>query len=87
MPPAGVGDPGSTLSLLGDRGGDMGIEDRIAGVAQPAVNRRQTTFATAPQLEAMLGKLDSAGDRAMWATALYAGLRRGELTAPPSRGR
>ncbi len=29
----------------------------------------------------MLGKLDGPKDRAMWATALYAGLRRGELAA------
>ena len=52
-----------------------------AGVSVPAVNRRQTRFATAPQLEAMLAQLDSAKDRALWATALYAGLRRGELMA------
>ena len=29
----------------------------------------------------MLGRLERADDRAMWATALYAGLRRGELAA------
>ena len=29
----------------------------------------------------MLGELDSAKDRALWATAIYAGLRRGELMA------
>jgi len=52
-----------------------------SGVSVPSVNRRQTKFATAEQVEAMLGKLDSAKDRALWATALYAGLRRGELTA------
>jgi integrase len=32
-------------------------------------------------VEALIGRLDSARDRALWATALYAGLRRGELTA------
>ncbi len=50
-----------------------------SGISVPAVNRRQTRFATAEQVEAMLGELDSAKDRALWATAFYAGLRRGEL--------
>ncbi len=53
----------------------------VSGVSVPAVNRRQTKFATAEQIEAMLSKLNSAKDRAMWATALYGGLRRGELMA------
>jgi integrase len=51
-----------------------------SGLSVPAVNRRQTHFATAAQVEAMLDRLD-AKDRALWATALYAGLRRGELMA------
>jgi integrase len=50
-----------------------------SGVSVPAVNRRQTKFATVEQLDVMLAVLDSARDRALWATALYAGLRRGEL--------
>jgi integrase len=62
------------------------------GVALPSVNRRQTVFASAEQIEAMLAKLDRPSDRALWATALYAGLRRGEwrrcaartLTSPPA---
>jgi Phage integrase family len=49
------------------------------GLSVPSVNRRQQRFATVPQVEAMLDKLDSAKDRALWATAFYAGLRRGEL--------
>jgi integrase len=53
----------------------------VSGISVPAVNRRQTKFATTEQIEAMLSKLDSAKDRALWATALYAGLRRGELMA------
>ena len=53
-----------------------------SGISVPAINRRQTRFATAEQIEAMLGELEHAKDRAMWATALYAGLRRGELMAP-----
>ena len=52
-----------------------------SGLSVPAVNRRQTRFATAEQIEAMLGELDAAKDRALWATALYGGLRRGELQA------
>jgi integrase len=32
-------------------------------------------------IEAMLAKLDRAKDPAVWATAIYAGLRRGELAA------
>jgi integrase len=52
-----------------------------SGISVPAVNRRQTHFATTEQLEALLDELDSPRDRALWATALYAGLRRGELMA------
>jgi integrase len=51
------------------------------GLSVPAVNRRQTRFATAEQIEAMLDHLDDPKDRAIWGTALYAGLRRGELMA------
>jgi integrase len=51
----------------------------VSGISVPAVNRRQTRFATAEQIDAMLDKLESEKDRAMWATAIYAGLRRGEL--------
>ena len=51
----------------------------VAGISVPAVDRRQTRFATAEQIEALTGRLDSARDRAVWATAIYAGLRRGEL--------
>jgi integrase len=50
-----------------------------SGISVPAVERRQTRFATAAQVEVMLGALKSTKDRALWATALYAGLRRGEL--------
>ena len=56
-------------------------QNPTSGLSLPAVNRRQTRFATAEQIEAMLDRLDSVKDRALWATALYAGLRRGELTA------
>ncbi len=52
-----------------------------SGVSVPAIDRRQTRFATTEQIEAMCERLPSAKDRALWSTALYAGLRRGELTA------
>jgi integrase len=52
-----------------------------SGVSVPAVDRRQTRFATTDQIEAMCARLESAKDRALWSTALYAGLRRGELAA------
>ncbi len=55
-------------------------QNPTSGLSVPAVNRRQTRFASAEQIEAMVGRLDSK-DRALWATALYAGLRRGELQA------
>jgi len=53
----------------------------VSGIAVPSVNRRQERFATVEQIEAMLAQLESAKDRALWATAIYAGLRRGELLA------
>ena len=49
----------------------------MSGISVPAVNRRQTRFATVEQVEAMIAGLD----RALWAVALYAGLRNGEITA------
>jgi integrase len=52
-----------------------------SGVSVPAVDRRQTRFATTEQIETMIAGMDRPRDRAPWATALYAGLRRGELTA------
>lgn len=52
-----------------------------SGVSVPAVDRRQTRFATVDQIEAMCARLESVKDRALWSTALYAGLRRGELAA------
>ena len=37
-----MGDPGSALSLLRDRGGDVGIEHGVAGVAEaPLQDRRR----------------------------------------------
>jgi integrase len=50
------------------------------GLEMPAV-RRDVRYVTSPeQAERLLAALDGE-DRALWATAVYAGLRRGELTA------
>jgi integrase len=49
------------------------------GLELPAVRRASRRIATPAQAVAMLDALDSATDRALWATALYGGLRRGEL--------
>jgi integrase len=50
------------------------------GLTLPASRSRRERFATPREAEALLAELDP-GDRALWATALYAGLRRGELVA------
>ena len=53
----------------------------VTGISVPSVSRRQERFATVEQVEAMLSRLERAKDRAAWATAIYAGLRRGEIMA------
>ena len=50
------------------------------GLALPAVRARRERVAR-PEEAAALIAAAPAGDRALWATALYAGLRRGELMA------
>jgi integrase len=45
----------------------------------PAVRGRRDRIVTPEQAAALLDALPDAHDRAMWGTALYAGLRRGEL--------
>ncbi len=58
-----------------------GAEQSSVGISVPSVNRRQERFAAVEQIEARLGGLDRTKDHALWATAMYAGLRRGELMA------
>jgi integrase len=70
--PAGPGQPATAA---------RSASSRITGVSVPSVLRRQERFATTEQVEALLARLDTAKDRALWATAIYAGLRRGELRA------
>jgi integrase len=48
------------------------------GVSLPAVRNRRARIASAAEAELLLAAL-AASDRPLWATALYAGLRRGEL--------
>jgi integrase len=50
------------------------------GLTLPAAHSRQERFASAQEAAMLLDALD-ADDRTLWATALYAGLRRGELLA------
>lgn len=50
------------------------------GLELPAVRSKPRRFATPQEAAALIAALP-AGDRAIWATAFYAGLRRGELRA------
>lgn len=50
------------------------------GLRVPSDRNRQIRFATATEARQLLATLPE-GDRPIWATALYAGLRRGELKA------
>jgi integrase len=53
-----------------------------AGIQLPAVRGRRERIATPAEAARLIAALP-AGDRAVWATALYAGLRSGELQALP----
>src|SRR5262249_4657421 len=52
----------------------------VTGVMLPAVRGRRDRIASATEAAALIEALPE-GDRALWATAFYAGLRRGELMA------
>jgi integrase len=47
----------------------------------PANNGKRERVAPPQECQALLAALPRVGDRALWATAMYAGLRRGELQA------
>lgn len=51
-----------------------------SGLELPAVRGRRERYATPVEAEALIAALPAA-DRPIWATAMYAGLRRGELQA------
>lgn len=59
--------------------GDVSINP-TRGLEVPAIRRSQRSFATPAEAAALIEALPQA-DRALWATAFYAGLRRGELRA------
>ncbi|MDQ6750662.1 MAG: site-specific integrase [Actinomycetota bacterium] len=57
--------------------GEIAI-DPTDGLQLPAVRGRRDTIASPQQAERLIAALPE-GERALWATAFYAGLRRGEL--------
>jgi integrase len=56
--------------------------DPTANLELPVDRSRRDRFATPAEVELLLSTLDER-DRPLWATAIYAGLRRGELMALP----
>jgi integrase len=59
--------------------GEVG-ENPVRGVELPKGGERRDRIASPDEASRLLAALD-AGDRPIWATAMYAGLRRGELMA------
>src|SRR5581483_5281369 len=59
--------------------GDVAVNPTVK-LALPAVRGRRDRVARGDEAAALLGALP-ASERALWATALYAGLRMGELQA------
>jgi integrase len=59
--------------------GDLAVNP-TTGLELPAVEGTRERIASPTEAEALLAAL-SERDRALWATAMYAGLRRGELLA------
>ncbi|HEY0280507.1 MAG TPA: tyrosine-type recombinase/integrase [Solirubrobacterales bacterium] len=51
------------------------------GLELPAVRGRRERYATPGEAEQLIEAVAKPGDRAIWATAFYGGLRRGELRA------
>jgi integrase len=76
---------GTTLNLLRNiyrravTRGEVSINP-TAGLEMPAVRGRRDRIASPDEGARLLAAL-APGDRALWATAMYAGLRRGELMA------
>jgi integrase len=57
------------------------VVNPTAGLELPAVRGRRERIASPVEAAALISALPEAADRAVWATAFYAGLRRGELRA------
>jgi integrase len=83
LAPATISTAITPLRAIYRRARQMGdvTTNPVAGITLPSVNRRQERFATVEQVEALMAQLEGVKDRALWATAIYAGLRRGELQA------
>jgi integrase len=60
--------------------GDVAVNP-TAGLSLPAVRGRRDRIASPAEAAQLLAAIPDDRDRALWATALYAGLRRGELQA------
>jgi integrase len=56
------------------------VANPCSGLELPAVRGRRERYATPAEAEALIAALP-VGDRPIWATAMYGGLRRGELQA------
>lgn len=61
------------------RRGELAVNPCV-GLEMPAITGRRERFADAAEAEALIAALPI-GDRALWSTAFFAGLRRGELMA------
>lgn len=55
------------------------------GLRLPAIRGGRDRIVTLAQAAALIDALPTAHDRALWGTALYGGLRRGELLGLPWR--
>jgi integrase len=60
--------------------GDVALNP-TAGLEMPAVRGGRDRIATPEECARLLDALSTSSDRALWATAMYGGLRRGELMA------
>ena len=71
--------PLQVLARRGVRSGEVAI-DPTDGLELPAIRGRRDRIASPAEAAELIEALPK-GERALWATALYAGLRRGELRA------
>lgn len=55
--------------------------DPCAGITLPASRGRRDRVATPAEVEALIAAVPAVRDRAIWGTAMYAGLRAGEIRA------
>jgi integrase len=60
--------------------GDLAVNP-CSGLELPAVRGRRERYASPEEAEALIAAVPQRADRVIWATAMYAGLRRGELRA------